>query len=152
MEVKRKSTLLVVVTAVILVGGGAAGFFTRGFLWGKHGSGEEVAADDHAGGKEKEVAAELDSFVVNLADQGARRYLRTTLQLSLRQAQDKEHLKETVPRIRDAVLLLLSGKRTEELLTVEGKTRLRGEIADQINAAMGREAVAAVYFTDFLIQ
>ncbi len=154
MAAQGRNILLVVVIAASLAGGGATGFFAKGFLEDKYGSREAVAADHPTGGREKkkEVMAKLDPFMVNLADQDIRRYLRTTLQLSLHQQTDKKSLKKAAPRIRDAVLTLLSSKRIEELLTVEGKTRLRGEIAEQINAAIGKEAVAAVYFADFLIQ
>ncbi|MCS6924371.1 MAG: flagellar basal body-associated FliL family protein [Candidatus Binatia bacterium] len=162
MAMKNK---LVLIGGIVVVGVGAAAFFAKDFLTGGHDA-QEVAAADHQhaaphsphqeGGKghgEKQAAeTRLDPFVVNLADQPGRRYLRTTLQLVLHQPQDKERVEQATPRVRDAVLLLLSSKRAEELLTVEGKTQLREEILKQINTTIGKETVAAVYFVDFLIQ
>jgi flagellar FliL protein len=164
MTVQKRTVLLAGVAVAGLAGAGIALFWAKGFLTRESQVQEEaasdhqqVATDDHHGhGKgqkeTQEVETRLDPFVVNLAEANGRRYLRTTLQLSLHRTHDKEQIEQATPRIRDAVLLLLSSKRAEELMTVEGKTRLREEIIKQINATIGKEAVAAVYFVDFLIQ
>jgi flagellar FliL protein len=168
MATKGGRTLLLVTIAVGLVSGGTAGVLTK-WLWenkpksgeevmvnhqeqGEKEAGEEAAHGEH--GEAKEIVAKLEPFIVNLADHGVRRqYLRTILHLVLHQERDKKSLEEASPRIRDAVLTLLSSKKTEELLTVEGKTRLREEIGKQINAAIGKEdVVAEVYLVEFLVQ
>jgi flagellar FliL protein len=56
--------------------------------------------------------------------------------------------------IRDSIIRVLSSKRASEILTSEGKERLKEELVEAINEASGLEepAIVAVYFTEFLIQ
>jgi flagellar FliL protein len=115
---------------------------------GGHGGG-----GDHGGGEKKtENDSQLGPFIVNLADDGARRYLRATMQLGLRKESYKKYFEKVDPRVRDALLLTLSSRRTNELLSQEGKTKLREEIAEQLNSIIGKDVVEEVYFVDFLIQ
>ncbi len=98
------------------------------------------------------VAHELETFLVNLADADRRRYIRATISLAIRAEKDEEGVMNAVPRIRDAVLMLLSSKLAEELMTVEGKTILHEELREQINSAIGEQLVEAVYLINFIIQ
>ncbi len=95
---------------------------------------------------------ELEPFAVNLAGPGFNHYLRISLGLSLKQEDDVTRIKDAAVEVRDGLLMLLSSKNAEELLTADGKTLLRKQIADRINAAVGKRIVMAVYFKDFLIQ
>lgn len=63
-------------------------------------------------------------------------------------------LKSREPMIRDAIIKVLSAKRAEQVLSVEGKDQLKEELIEAINEASGIEepAVVNVYFTDFIIQ
>lgn len=120
------------------------------------GGSEHGGGSDHGGGRgggeAKADESQLGPFIVNLADSGARRYLRATMQLGLRKESYKKYFGKIDPRLRDALLLALSSRRTEQLLTPEGKAELRQEIAHQINTVVGKDVVEEVYFVDFLIQ
>jgi flagellar protein FliL len=110
---------------------------------GGHEDGEKTATQDES---------QLGPFIVNLADDGARRYLRATLQLALHKESYKKYFGKLDPRMRDALLTLLSSQRTDQLLKPEGKDQLRKDIASQLNDILGKEVVEDVYFVDFLIQ
>ncbi len=101
---------------------------------------------------EPEVGADLEVFVVNLAGQAPARYLRTALSLGVRSEKEKEEVKELSGPIRDAVIMYLTERKVEELLDVEGKTKLRAELLKKINTAVGKKLVLNVYFKEFLIQ
>lgn len=118
----------------------------KGKKKGGHGKAEKN------GQSESGASVDLKSFLVNLADPERRRYLRTTLYLSLHEGKNTEILEEKKLQIRDTVLMLLSSKLASELLTVDGKVRLKEEIVDQVNATLSKEVVAKVYFVDFIIQ
>ncbi len=92
----------------------------------------------------------LPAFVVNLADPSARRYLKLVLDVEM--TGNPELLEANMPKIRDALLMLLSSKTSQDLSTLEGKILLRKEIVDRLNQAIGQAKVARVYFTDFVIQ
>ncbi|MGE0679674.1 MAG: flagellar basal body-associated FliL family protein [Candidatus Binatia bacterium] len=118
---------------------------------------DEESGGGHGGGHGAAKSPAIDPFVVNLADPGSRRYLRVNLKLKLKKQEESEPLLEArMPQVRDAVLMLLSGKTTDQLLSVEGKTMLRKELIDKLNAVLKKKglkkAVKDLYFTEFLIQ
>ena len=57
-------------------------------------------------------------------------------------------------QIRDVIIRILSSKHADDLLTQDGKERLKEELLEGINEAVGLEepAVTGVYFTEFIIQ
>jgi flagellar FliL protein len=94
----------------------------------------------------------LDSFIVNLSDQGGKRYLRITLGLELDDAKSTEELTKRLPQIRDSILMVLPSRKVEELQTTEGKNSLRTEIISKLNELLGKEIVKKIYITEFVIQ
>ena len=94
----------------------------------------------------------LDTFVVNLADAGGKRYLRATMQLELAPEEHAETLEQRLPQIRDVVLTILPTKEFKDIRTVEGKSTLRTEILDRLNEILNGETIANIYFTEFVIQ
>lgn len=57
-------------------------------------------------------------------------------------------------QLRDVVIQILSAKQSSELLTVDGKNRVKQELVDGLNEAIGLEEppVVGVLFTEFIIQ
>jgi len=173
--------ILVATLVLALGGGGAAFFFMgRGDAAkakGKHAKasahGDEAAGehgDEHA--EESDEAAEgeahepavvaLPTFTVNLADKDATRYLRTTVSLLIKDAEKAatlsgggEHKAAGEPvRIamaRSAILELLTTKTAEELMSAEGKTALKKEIAARASQAF-RFKVNDVLLAEFVVQ
>ena len=58
------------------------------------------------------------------------------------------------PMIKDAIIRVLSAKKSDELLTSDGKERLKEELIEAINEASAMEEgpIVGIYFTEFLIQ
>jgi len=135
--------------------GTAVYFFMPDFV---PGFDESLDADTHAKNKDNEkredteIGADLDVFVVNLASSGQARYLRTTLSLGIKDAHEKEKIKEFVGPIRHAVIMYLTERKVDELIDPEGKEKLRQALHKQINEALGEKMVLNVYFKEFLIQ
>ncbi len=94
----------------------------------------------------------MDTFIVNLADEGGKRYLRITMDLELTQGTIADDLKKRLPQIRDSILMVLPSKRFEEIRTVEGKINLRNEIIANLNGLFGKESISNIYFTEFVVQ
>jgi flagellar FliL protein len=124
------------------------------------GDEEEASSDGHSGGHGESKGPVIDPFVVNLADPNSRRYLRMNMKLEFTKPEENEPLlMDRMPQVRDAVLLLLSSKSSEQLLSPEGKTNLRKELIDQLNIVLTNKKIKKVkkivknlYFTEFLIQ
>jgi flagellar FliL protein len=95
---------------------------------------------------------DLEPFIVNLADTPEIRYLKVTVKLELDKADVATELTNRLPPIRDAVLVLLTGKDSATLRTPHGKFQLREEMTQRINALLPRPVVRSAYFTEFVIQ
>jgi flagellar basal body-associated protein FliL len=152
----NKKVIIIAAGALTGVLGAGAGvyFFKPELLPGWVGS-EHAAESAPSEGKEKkqsEVGADLDVFVVNLASSGQGRYLRTTLSLGVKDAHEKEKIKEFVGPIRHAVIMYLTERKIDELIDPEGKEKLRQALHEEINEAIGEKMVSNVYFKEFLIQ
>ena len=94
----------------------------------------------------------MDPFVVNLADPGRPRYLKLVVQVELNSGQASGELEALKPKSRDALLMLLSSKTSEEMVTVGGKETLRNEIMRRLNSLLTQGKVTEVYFTEFVVQ
>jgi flagellar basal body-associated protein FliL len=57
-------------------------------------------------------------------------------------------------QIKDTLLRVLSSKKAEDVLTAEGKERLKEELIEGLNEAVALEEppLTGVYFTEFIIQ
>jgi flagellar basal body-associated protein FliL len=64
------------------------------------------------------------------------------------------HLAKKENQLRDVVIQILSSKQSSEVLTSDGKNRLKQELVDGLNEAIGLEEppVVGILFTEFIIQ
>ena len=142
----------VMVLFMVLVGGG---FYMMWMKITALAPPEEIVEEDMEDVAEVVEVGEmfpLDTFVVNLADSGGKRYLRATLQLELVPEQVAETFEQRLPQIRDVILTILPTKTFEDIRTVAGKAALREEILQRLNTLLNVEGVANIYFTEFVIQ
>jgi flagellar FliL protein len=98
---------------------------------------------------------DLQPFIVNLADEGEARYLRMTVSVGVGEHGGGESEKADplfITRVRNAMLAVLSIKTSEEILTIEGKAKLRKELLKAAQAASEEPHVEAIYITDFIVQ
>ena len=98
---------------------------------------------------------ELQPFIVNLADNEHVRYLRMTVSLGVGEGEGGESEKPDalfITRVRNAMLAVLSAKKSDEILTNEGKAKLRKELLDAAQAASEEPRTQAIYITDFIVQ
>ncbi len=172
---KGKLIMIIIPLVVVLLGGG--GFFAYKTFLSPASAGEEDEAaskgehhkvkkhsghnkhakeggqdDDGEGGGEGPAFFSLTPFVVNLQDNIGTRYLKLTLKFELEYPEAESLIKGQLPKIRDALIILLSSKNYAEIGSVEGKYRLRDEIVKRVNRFLEDEPVRGVYFTDFVIQ
>ena len=97
----------------------------------------------------------LDSFVVNLQDPSGNGYLRVSMSLGLAAApkeDDKDKSVPYLPRLRDTILGVLGTRTVDELLTPDGKTKLKDDLLKAVNSSVPELQCKEVYFTEFLVQ
>jgi flagellar protein FliL len=156
----KKMVIIIAIIVLVLVVGGVGAFFAmkggKGSTEG--GTGEEgEAAEESAAGAEGEeggplpgAVLPLETFIVNLRIKGS--FLKTSVQLEFASPELPPHMESEVPKVRDVIIRILSSKDAAEILTIEGKEKLRQEIMEGVNEALGSELVEKVYFTEFIIQ
>ncbi len=164
---KSKKLLIMIIAAVVLVlalGGGTAAWLMMKNHGADDGDEEEVATETAKPGKKKAgkealpVYVAMDAFTVNLAPEAGDQYVQLVLSLEVAEAPVGDRIKTFTPKIRNNVMMLLSGKKASELLTKEGKEKLAAEIRDQMNEILAPGAkkddapVKEVLFTSFIIQ
>jgi flagellar FliL protein len=94
---------------------------------------------------------------VNLADAEESHFLRVTMDLGIDRLpigveKEKSVAATSVPRIRDAVLSVLTVSKADALLTPEGKMELKKNLIASLNQKVPELGVKDVYFTEFLVQ
>ncbi len=94
----------------------------------------------------------LPSLTINLSDQGGNKYLRLGMDVEVNSTAAVQRIKDSEAKIRDAIILLLSSKTTEDLSSAEGKIILKNEIAGRLNQILSSQNIVQIYFTDFVIQ
>jgi flagellar basal body-associated protein FliL len=129
------------VFAVVLVAVGVG-------VWSTRGSPAEPSAGE---GGQRKGTLHLETFVLNLADPGQRSYLRVGIDLGLARETGR---RETAPvgQVRDIILGVLAESRVDELLTAQGKTKLKEGLLHALQERAPGLGVEEVYFTEFLIQ
>jgi flagellar FliL protein len=146
---KSKSKLpLILIAAVLVVGAGAGGW-----MWKRSSAKAQPAAPQTA--DQVNSVLQLDSFVVNLQDPSGNGYLRVGITLGLgtpASADDKDKQAAYLPHLRDTILGVLGTRTVDDLLTPDGKTKLKSDLLQAINANVPELQCKEVYFTEFLVQ
>jgi len=94
----------------------------------------------------------LKSFIVNLAGENGKRYLKIKMDLEIAKEELNDDIRQRIPQIRDGIMMILTSKRYEDIKDTEGKIALRQDIKKHVNSFFKEPCVSNVYFTDFVIQ
>src|SRR5574343_64601 len=163
----NKKLMIIVIVLLVLVLAAIGGLGAYLFLGQKHAaeataSGAHGAAAEHAEEPKKKEKKEgppifekVEPFVVNLSGGPSAPMLQLEMQAELYDEGAKTNFKAYMPKIRSAVILLLSSKSEEEVASAEGKVKLRAQIKRIMNESMDaaeEEPVESVLFTSFIIQ
>jgi flagellar basal body-associated protein FliL len=118
------------------------------WLGASSGNGTSPEAGDT---KPIKATLHLETFVLNLADTEQRSYLRAGIDLGLKRAIQRDE-QMPIARTRDTILGVLSQATASELMTADGKTKLKETLIQALQQRVPELEVEEVYFTEFLIQ
>ena len=126
----------VVLLLLALVGAGVGYVVSQRHALDENGDEVEAVAQT------KEPAAiptflPVDTMVVNLADPGGERFAQVGITLELADAKTAERVKQFMPSIRSSVLLLISQRTSDELLSRDGKEKLAHDILREVSRPLG---------------
>ena len=144
---KSHTSLFLVIGIIVLALAGGIGTYIL-LAGGKGGAPEAKKEDEKKEMKSALIA--LDSFVLNLAEQG--RFLKVTMQFELADAASQPLVTDKMPQMRDAIITLMGSKSVESFSSAEGKLQLKDELILRANQAVGKEVFKNLYFTEFVMQ
>lgn len=150
-------TLIIIIAAFLLfvmalMGGG---FF---ILWTKMSALSNPVPEGEEEVIEEEVPEEigplysLGTLIVNLADEGGKRYLRVSIELELESQELIEEIEKRLPQVRDSILMILPTKTFADINTTPGKIAVRDELLAAMNGIVKTGKVNNLYFTEFVVQ
>lgn len=178
----KKFLIIIILAVVLLGGGGAGAYFFLFSAKSAEGSEEAKEKSKKSKAKEAEEEneepeekgdksnslkgaipkdedvkeiVELQPFIVNLADEGEARYLRLSVSLGIGGGEGAGHEKPSpllITRVRNAMLAVLSEKKSDDVLTNTGKAKLRKELLKAAKTAAEEAHIEAIYITDFIVQ
>lgn len=151
---RRSSKLLI--GLVIAVGIAAACAAAYVFVPRLMGSAAAPAETAKAPTPEKPIFVMLDPLTVNLQSEGRSRFLQIGMALKVRDEPAKAQIVEFMPELRSRLLVLLSNRPPESLVTSDDKAKLAEEIRKALNAplasGMPELGIFSVSFSTFVVQ
>ncbi|WP_033135913.1 flagellar basal body-associated protein FliL [Aeromonas finlandensis] len=156
---KKKKLIIIIALAVILLGGGGAGAFLML-------SGSDKPAAEAAEGKDAKPKVEAPQpslyvgmprpFVFNVAGVQRDRLVQIKIQLQVRGAADETLAKQNIPLIEGTLLRVFSAASAEQLMTFEGKEKLRKDSLEECRRVLkdlvSSPVIEQVLFTGFVMQ
>jgi len=156
---KKKSPLVLILMAVLLLGAGTAGtLYFMGMLptGGGEDAAEEDATNDSANNKEPIYFAFEQPFTVNFETESGLRFLQVSVELMSYDPEAIEAIQTHMPVIKNNIILMFSNQGYDDLISREGKDKLRESTLQEIEGALkkyhGKGGIEEVYFTSFVIQ
>jgi flagellar FliL protein len=156
LNMSKKLIIVILGVVVLLIGMMGAGFF---MLWSKISASAPAAVSPE--GQHSEAPQEehglgplysLGTLIVNLADEGGKRYLRVSIDMELSDQALQEQVEKRLPQIRDTILMILPTKTYKDINTTEGKQTLRTQIISELNNFLSNGSITNLYFTEFVVQ
>jgi flagellar protein FliL len=112
--------------------------------------------EEGAGGKGASVYFAIDPpLVVNFEDGSAVRFLQITMEVMAHDPKAIESVQKNIPLIRNNLLLVMSNRNSQSLMSREGKEKLREEALAELRAVQKKQGGADVddlLFTSFVVQ
>ena len=115
----------------------------------------ETRADILIGDEPEAIYRGLGEFLLtpsDAADTRGLRHLRATISLGVSPAKAAEQLQSQNPRLRDAIIRILTAKAVEKLDDPEDREFIKDEIRFTLNRLLKQGEILEVYFTDFIVQ
>jgi flagellar protein FliL len=161
----KRKRLAILAGALLLAAGGAGGawYATREVPAAQAAQPSAVQKAPN-----KPLFTTLEAFTVNLQDPRGERFAQIGVTLQFDDPDTEVAIKDHLPSIRNDILMLISSKQVEELLSLEGKQQLAQQIRLRAGRALGVELpepgasasktptppnpIRQVLFSQFLVQ
>ena len=110
---------------------------------------------DEGGAKAAVYYAIDPPLVVNFEDGSVVRFLQISMEIMAHDQKAIDSVQKNIPLIRNNLLLLMSNRNYQSLMSRDGKEKLRAEALAEVNAVQKKQGgadVDDVLFTSFVVQ
>lgn len=147
----KKLLLIGLPVFILLLAAAGTGLYLLGVF---NGAGPAEARQSAAGNEKTELGplVEMEDFVVNITHRDTTRFLKVGITLEVKDKTGIESVKQRLPQVTDAVLLLLGNKKYDEIKDLQGKIQLKSDLLAKIRSLAGQGEITNLYFTDFVVQ
>ena len=158
----KKKLIIIIALALLLIGGGVGGWLMFA------GGGHKAEQSAESGGKSpEEIAAEKaakqatyvvlpNPFVFNVTGKPKDRMVQIKVALLVRGPENEALAKLHTPLVEGALLKVVSTFTSDDIITIEGKAKLRSDALKAIQASMSevtqKPVVEQLLFTGFVMQ
>lgn len=97
------------------------------------------------------ITANMDEFLVNLADPDGKKYLQVTIYIGYENKKMTKEITDKKAIIRDSINSVLRSKQSKDF-TAKGTEDLKTEILNRINPIFTKGKADSVYFYNILVQ
>jgi flagellar FliL protein len=115
-----------------------------------HKKSESKKSSSH--GESGKVVYTVKDIVVNPAGTGGSRFLSVSFAFELDSELLASEFESREPLVRDALITILTSKTVAQLTDPRQKEIIRYQIKRRVEKLLGTEDLAAVYYTDFVLQ
>ncbi|MGH1538767.1 MAG: flagellar basal body-associated FliL family protein [Gammaproteobacteria bacterium] len=151
-----KKIIIFAVAGIVLVGGGIGGamFFLKSPDESKDG---EMAEEEIVEEVKEAIYEDIHpAFTVNFNEGSKKNFMQVYMVAKFYDMEARDKFKMHIPVVRNNLLLLMSGKNSDELATVEAKEMLRKSSLMTAQSVMqdiyGENLVEDIYFTKLVMQ
>jgi flagellar FliL protein len=92
----------------------------------------------------------LETFLVNLAGSRGRKLVKINMELEVSNDEVQVEIDKLKPKVRDMIIIIVSGKSYAQMSDKKAKDTLRNEIRDKVNLFLTKGKIKNVYFTEFI--
>jgi flagellar FliL protein len=94
----------------------------------------------------------IEEFILNIGGGTGNKFLKCSICFDFSKPTIAARVKARLAVLRDAVIMLVSAKALDSIISAEGKMQIKEELIMRINQLFGDNALSNVYFTDFIMQ
>lgn len=152
-----KKIIIFAVAGIVLVGAGIGGALF--FLKSPEDSEEQQMVDEEMKEPDKKEAIYEDmhpAFTINFNEGSKKKFMQVYMVAMFYDMESRDAFKMHMPVVRNNILMLLSGKNSDELSTTEAKEQLRKDALQAAQSVMqeryGDNMVEDIFFTKLVMQ
>ncbi|NVJ49512.1 MAG: flagellar basal body-associated FliL family protein [Gammaproteobacteria bacterium] len=148
--------LIIIAAAVLVIGGGLAAWFLMS------GDDEEVSTETETEQPAEDIKSPAiyvgvpEAIISPLSGSSRNRMVQIKMSFMVRSPESEDLVKKHMPRLKNDLLVLVSGADADEAITPEGRKKLQQACLETARATMksleGAEHIEQVLFVSFVMQ